>query len=243
MLGIGSTMKGRDGMTLLYVPAGEFYMGNDSGNSNERPPHTVYLDAFWIDKTEVTVKMYSLCVSAGFCKEPIGKASYTRVNYYGDSKYNNYPVINVNWSMAKDYCDWAERRLPTEAEWEKAARGIYSYEYPWGNYEPDNSLLNYYNTVGDTTQVGKYKTGASPYRALDMAGNVSEWVEDGYDENYYFNSPSSNPLSPYNGGWGVLRGGSWGNNNDGIRSSYRSPIFIFTSSYNIGFRCAMSVTP
>jgi hypothetical protein len=122
-LGIGSTIIGKDGMTLLYIPAGEFTMGSED-NSDERPVHTVNLDAFWIDKTEVTNKKYSLCVAANVCNEPAKNRSSARSSYYGNAEFENYPVIYVDWNRAKKYCEWADRRLPTEAEWEKAARGI-----------------------------------------------------------------------------------------------------------------------
>jgi formylglycine-generating enzyme required for sulfatase activity len=173
--GIGSTMTGKDGMTLLYVPAGEFTMGSETSD-NEKPIHTVNLDAFWIDKTEVTNAMYATCVDAGVCNPPSNTISYTRKSYYGDSEFAEYPVIYVDWNMAKTYCGWAGRRLPTEAEWEKAGRGTGGNIYPWGNDAPNNSLLNYNSEVGDTTEVGAYPDGASVYSALDMAGNVWEWV-------------------------------------------------------------------
>jgi hypothetical protein len=122
-LGIGSTITGKDGMTLLYVPAGEFTMGSDRGRPDEKPVHKVILDAFWIDQTEVTNKMYALCVDAAVCEEPTDTSSSTHSSYYGNAEYDNYPVIYVDWNMAKTYCEWADRRLPTEAEWEKVARG------------------------------------------------------------------------------------------------------------------------
>ena len=253
-LPIGSTMiSNKDDMTLLYVPAGEFTMGSDTGEVEEKPAHTVDLDAFWIDKTEVTNKMYALCVAAGSCKErePDSKKSSSRSSYYGNSDFDNYPVINVSWIDAKAYCEWAGRRLPTEAEWEKAARGRDGRTYPWGNDIANSNLLNYgYSDSRDTTEVGKYPSGASPYGALDMAGNVWEWVNDWYDANYYTSSPSSNPQGPASGQERVLRGGSW---DFDVISSY-SRFWGFdptTSSYTIGstyygslgFRCAMSAAP
>ena len=180
-LSIGSTMTGVDGMTLLYVPAGDFIMGSEDGGDNEKPIHTVYLDAFWIDQTEVTNATYAMCVKDGMCYEPSSAWSHTRINYYGKSEYNNFPVIFISWNDASTYCSWAERRLPTEAEWEKAARGEKASTYPWGNNQPTKAFSNYNNAVGDTTEAGIYLPGASPYGALDMAGNVREWVEDWYD--------------------------------------------------------------
>ena len=176
-LGIGSTtISEKDGMVMVYVPAGEFTMGSENGEDVEKPAHTVTLDAFWIDQTEVTNAMYAKCVSDGECDRPDSTASYTQSDYFGNSEFDKFPVIHVSWDVANVYCSWAERRLPTDAEWEKAARGENARTYPWGNEPPNNSLLNYNNAVGDTTEVGKFPTGASPYDAYDMAGNVREWV-------------------------------------------------------------------
>jgi serine/threonine-protein kinase len=243
ILGIGSTqISPKDGMTLLYVPEGEFTMGSDIGDDNEQPVHSVYLDAFWIDQTEVTNAMYVLCVQAGTCQPPkYAKSSYTHTSYYGNSQYDDYPMINVDWNQAKTYCEWAERRLPSEAEWEKAARGTDGRTYPWGNDAPDSNLLNYGITMGDTTEVGKYPAGASIYGALDMAGNVWEWVMDRYDSNYYSNSPSHNPQGSASGQYRVLRGGSWLSYSSFVRSSVRdwdTPVFY---DYRIGFRCVRSL--
>lgn len=235
-----STHMGRDGMTLLYVPAGTFSMGSVNGNHDEKPVHTVYLEAFWIDQTEVTNAMYVKCAAAEVCDEPISKSSVTRNDYYGASKFDNYPVIYVTWEDASAYCTWAGRRLPTEAEWEKAARGENGFTYPWGNDTPDNNLLNYNSHMGDTVAVGSYPQGASPYGALDLAGNVWEWVSDWYASNYYQGSPVLNPQGPASGRDRVLRGGSWYFYNFIVRSANRGR-FVPTSSYNdIGFRCAMS---
>jgi formylglycine-generating enzyme required for sulfatase activity len=240
-LGIGSTMIGKDGMTLLYVPAGEFTMGSDNGRANEKPVHKVTLDAFWIDQTEVTNKMYALCVEAEVCWQPINESSYSHTSYYGNGDYDNFPVVYVDWNMAKAYCEWAERRLPTEAEWEKAARGDNARIYPWGNEAPNDSLLNYNSTVGDTTEVGKYPTGASPYGALDMLGNVDEWVSSLYQPYPYINNVKHEDLIA--SGERVIRGGAWTNHADQIRSSIRVGVFSFGSGFGSGFRCAMSATP
>jgi len=203
--GVDSTMiSTKDGMILLYVLAGKFTMGSDSGEPDERPTHEVYLDAYWIDRTEVTNKMYSLCVSEGRCKEPDQKGSTTRLSYYGNPEFDDFPVLIVDWNMAKTYCEWADRRLPTEAEWEKAARGENAFVYPWGNYAPNNNLLNYNNAIGDTTEVGKYPMGASPYHVLDMAGNVWEWVNGWYD--VYSGGNASDSLD-FGKNYRVMRGG------------------------------------
>ena len=219
-LGIGSTMTGTDGMTLLYVPAGEFTMGSDNGEANEKPVHTVNLDAFWIDETEVTNAMYAKCVDAGICDSPGRTNSNTHDSYYGNPEFDNYPVIYVDWNMAKTYCELANRRLPTEAEWEKAARGINGNLYPWGNGVPNNNLLNFNKVVGDTTEVGTYPYGVSPYGAYDMAGNVLEWVSSLYKSYPYDSVDGREDLISL--GTRALRGGSWVSNGELVRSSKRS---------------------
>jgi formylglycine-generating enzyme required for sulfatase activity len=234
-------MTGNDGMTLLYVPAGEFTMGSEI-SSDEQPVHQVYLDSYWIDKTEVTNSMYLLCVEAGACSEHVNKTSFNRSSYYGNARYDNYPVIFVDWDKAKIYCEWADRRLPSEAEWEKAARGLDGRTYPWGE-KIDCSLANYwgngiYNCAGDTDEVGNYPNGASIYGALDMAGNVSEWVGDYYSDSYYQNAPASNPLGPDSGQFRLLRGGSWLFGGGDVRSADRFMNDPSRSNTYFGFRCA-----
>jgi formylglycine-generating enzyme required for sulfatase activity len=232
----------RDGMVLIYIPAGDFLMGSaDSdkeANSDEKPQHKVFLDAFWMDKTEVTNAMYALCVQAGACKTLIETKSFARSSYYAGTQFKDYPVIYVSRDDAGKYCKWAERRLPTEAEWEKAARGAEGKLYPWGDTSPSPSLLNFNKNVGDTTQVGKYPDGASTYGVLDMAGNVWEWVADWYDEKYYSKSPNRNPDGPASGGFGILRGGAWVTEANYVRAAQRLKVaFDFRDSI-VGFRCA-----
>lgn len=250
---IGSSqISPADGMVMMYVPEGKFTMGWDGGKPDAQPEHKVYLDAFWIDQTEVTVGQYHLCVEAGVCEHPkqavhhVRDSSEMRRSYYDNEDYYDYPVIFVNWSQAKTYCEWAGRRLPTEAEWEKAARGTDGRLYPWGNEEPNPTLLNYDGNVGDTTRVGSYPAGASPYGALDMAGNVWEWVQDWYDKDYYKNSPKSNPQGPESGLFFIERGGSFKKSERPVRSTYRHwyipPLLgdhTVSHSYD-GFRCASS---
>jgi eukaryotic-like serine/threonine-protein kinase len=239
--GVGSTWtRSIDGMVMVYVPAGEFSMGSNY-YFNSQPIHTVYLYAYWIDKTEVTNSMYAKCVSARECPAPSSLSSSTRSSYYGNPQYADYPVIYVGWHDAQSYCLWAVMHLPTEAEWEKAARGTDGRIYPWGNTSPNKSLLNYNENIGDTTAVGSYPSGASPYGALDMAGNVWEWVYDAYDEAYYANSPLSNPNGPfytYNL-QRVRRGGAWNINENYVNAAYRLWPGPMGSEYaSIGFRCA-----
>jgi len=220
-LGIGSTMEGQDSMTLLYVPEGEFLRGSEEDEPDEKPQRSIYLDAFWIDKTEVTNEMYAACVNGGECRPPEANGSFTRNSYYDNPEYNNYPVIEISWEDARTYCEWTGRRLPTEAEWEKAARGTEGQTYPWGDQSPSEDLLNFSFNVGDTTEVGSYLAGASPYGALDMAGNVWEWTADWYDADYYKDAPERNPQGPDTGGSRVLRGASWSNAARWVRAGIR----------------------
>jgi serine/threonine-protein kinase len=211
-----------DGMVMVYVPAGEFRMGSDEGFSDEVPVHAVYLDAYWIDQTEVTNGMYAQCAAEGGCEIPDYKASNTRDEYYGNPLYENYPVISQTWHESQAYCEWAGRRLPTEAEWEKAARGTDERTYPWG--EGINCNLAHYRDCGvsDTTRVGSYPGSASPYGAMDMAGNVKEWVSDKYGRGYYRREAAGwNPTGPLIGQSLVARGGSWFDRDIYLRSAMR----------------------
>jgi len=240
----GSTLTTtQDDMVMVYIPEGEFIMGN---NDSDAPVHTVYLNAFWIDQTEVTNKQYKACVDAGTCEPPSDASSHTHPSYYGNPEFNNYPVLYVNWDKANRYCEvWKEGNgdLPTEAQWEKAARGTDARTYPWGNEAPSNNLLNYYGSnVGDTTEVGAYPSGASFYDAYDIAGNVWEWVNDWYDKTYYDDPASANnPIGPETGQYRVLRGGSWGYNGGYvIRTADRDRDDPSGSNDYVGFRCSRS---
>lgn len=230
----------RDAMVMVHVPAGKFRMGSDDFDDDEKPAHTVFLDAFYIDRTEVTNAMYSRCVLAGSCQPPESADSSTHVDYYNNLYYASYPVINVNWEQANTYCLWAGRRLPTEAEWEKAARGLDGRTYPWGNENPSASLLNFRENVGDTTEVGNYPAGVSPNGALDMSGNVWEWVADWYDASYYAHSPQANPLGPASGTYRIIRGGSWVHVEEYMTTFYRYETDPSNRFSDVGFRCARS---
>ena len=231
-----------DDMLLIHIPEGVFIMGDGSGNADESPEHEIYLDEFWIDQTEVTNKQYDACVKAGKCSEVLSVGSYARQDYYTNPQYENYPVIYINYPQAQTYCAWAGRRLPTEAEWEKAARGPDGRIYPWGNTAPSPDLLNFNRNVGDTSAVGSYPNGASPYGVMDMSGNVSEWVADWYDPQYYAGSLRLNPPGPVIGIDRVLRGGNWEDTGTShIRVVDRIPrLPQARSERNIGFRCAVS---
>jgi formylglycine-generating enzyme required for sulfatase activity len=240
-----------DGMVQIYVPAGNFLMGETEAEvaqalntcyacnyNNEKPQHTVNVDAFWMDQTLVTNAMYAQCVQAGKCQPPSDKTSNSREIYYGDSVYDHYPVINLAWDDATAYCKWAGRRLPTEAEWEKAARGTDGRQYPWGNQEP-SPTLGTLGPWGDTAGVGIHPAAASPYGALDMVGNVEQWVNDWYDANYYSTSPLSNPPGPATGDSRVLRGGLLGpDHHYSPRVADRDNDSPAAQELYVGFRCA-----
>lgn len=240
-LGIGSTMiSEKDGMVMVYVPEGEFTMGSDAF-SDGQPIHTVNLDSFWIDQTEVTNAMYTKCVEDGDCTPPSSSNSYTHDGYYGNSEFNDYPVIYVNWNQANAYCSWAGRKLPTEAEWEKAARGTDGRTYPWGE-EISCNIANYYDgrkyCVDDTSKVGTYPSGASIYGALDMAGNVWEWVSTLYQDYPYNATDGREDLTA--SGSRVLRGGAWDINGYNVRSALRYGVGPAGTSNSFGFRCSLS---
>ncbi len=193
----------------------------------------------------MTNAAYKRCVDDGECAPPEQSSSYLRDSYYNNFKFDEYPVIYVNWNMAKTYCEWRGDRLPTEAEWEKAARGTDGRTYPWGE-NMDCKKVNFFYTYGcatDTTKVGSYLKGVSPYGLYDMAGNVWEWVNDWYGSTYYQNSLSSNPLGLVSGQYRVLRGGSWDARVGYVRTSYRYKNVPTYSSYTTGFRCAKDATP
>ena len=243
---------GNDTAAEILIPAGSFQMGctgNDPTDpycySDQQPLHAVTLGAYYIDKYEVTNARYKACVDAGQCLSPWNSGSFSRPSYYGNTAFNDYPVINVNWHHAAAFCTWAGKRLPTEAEWEKAARGSSgTRKYPWGNTELDctkaNTRVQNNFCVGDTSQVGAYPAGASPYGVMDMAGNVLEWVKDWYGEDYYSVSPANNPQGPATGWYRVLRGGSWNGSDYDVRAGFRLNIDPDYWYFDFGFRCVRS---
>jgi len=247
-----------DGMPIIYIPEGTFRMGgiDDDAKLTEKPAHAVQLKGFWIDKFEVTNGMYKLCVKAGTCEPPQRSNSEGRKSYYNNDEFNDYPVVYVTWLQAANYCKWAGRRLPYEAEWERAARGDDTRTYPWGDEKPDSSRGNFNYFTGDTTRVGNFAAGASPFGVLDMAGNVTEWVKDFYDPEYYKKGATVNPTGPASRSEifkYVVRGGNFQDVFSDVRVSYRTGVvgsdpdadpineldkYLGEFSPKIGFRCA-----
>ena len=233
---IPTKISPHDGVTLLYVPAGEFVMGTEAthplAQEDESPQHTVTLDAFWIDQVEITNERYTRCVEANVCEAIVSP----RENM---TEQPNFPVQGVAWPEAVKYCEWVGRRLPTEAEWEKAARGTDARLYPWGDRYTDTLRVNIDFRVGDVNEVGSNPDDKSPYNVLDMAGNLSEWVYDRYDANYYASSPAQNPPGPSKSGLGqrVTRGGKWNAAPKAARTANRFWSFPYRDDFS-GFRCA-----
>jgi len=218
-LGVGSTMiSEKDGVVMMYVPAGDFQMGSETGDSDEKPVHTLYLDAFWIDIIEVTNALYAECVDTGDCNEP------SSTKYYSDGAYDNHPVVYVSWNDASTYCAWVDGRLPTEAEWEKAARGgLEGKAYPWGDDTPvcepmAKNGAQYSSCGGQTVRAGNF--GQNGYGLYDMSGNVLEWVSSLYQSYPYSTTDGREDLSA--SGNRVLRGGSWIDSVSNLRTSYRN---------------------
>jgi formylglycine-generating enzyme required for sulfatase activity len=246
-------------MTLVYVPAGKFLMGaleyDENSDQDEIPLHEVELSAFWIDQTEVTNSMFAAFLNQkGNIKEgdvpwlevdsPDAMISVQGVKWVPEEGFENYPVYEVTWHGAQAYCEWVGRRLPTEAEWEKAARGAEGLIYPWGNTEPECGLANFWDgnkiCADGPAPVGSYPAGASAYGVLDLAGNVWEWVADWYSENYYKSSPATDPSGPANGSTKVVRGGAWESGPRNLRASDRNSDAPNAARYRLGFRCALT---
>ena len=232
---------------MVLIPKGLFQMGSkksmfelrphDLFNTDrhtlgpENPAHEVYLDGFFIDIYEVTNEAYVEYAQKTDAKEP-GENS--------DFKEPRQPVVEVSWKEAVKFCEWQGKRLPTEAEWEKAARGKRPVTYPWGDTPPDSSKLNYNEEKQKTTLVGSYENGKSDYGVYDLSGNVSEWVNDWHYPEYYLFSPKENPPGPEKGQYKVIRGGSWRNNSEYVDLTYRNATTPKNRSTTIGFRCARS---
>jgi formylglycine-generating enzyme required for sulfatase activity len=222
--------------SMALVPAGEFIMGSSMGEADEQPVHWVYVETFFMDKYQVSVSQYARFLDATSQEAPPDWSIMNR------SQHQKRPIANVDWPEAKAYCTWAGKRLPTEAEWEKAARGTDGRTYPWGNEHPTKFFANVnrdnWNNHGALTAVGIFEGGKSPYGIYDMAGNVWEWVNDWYDPDYYKTSPSKNPTGPSTGESKVIRGGSWGSGPDSLRTANREIHSPSIRGLGTGFRCA-----
>ncbi len=270
-----TTTRPGDGAVMVHVPAGEFQMGSDDaqvdaalemcnahyGNCErewfevEQPPHTVALDGFWIDRTEVTNAQFQQCVAAGACAPPLRSGSDTRDTYYGDGDYDDYPVVYMTWPQANAYCQWARARLPTQAEWEYAARGPEGHIFPWGD-EFDGARLNYCDVncgyrwaderfddgYADTAPVGSYPDGASWCGALDMAGNVYEWTADWFEAQYPAER-QTNPTGPASGDLRVLRGDAADGSSSTSRAAARHGDSPDHAYKYFGIRCVSSDSP
>ena len=230
------TVNDKDGSEMIPIFAGEFLMGTNDYDEEkveyDKPQHKVTLGAYHIGKYPVTVAQYK-----AFCKRT--RRKMPKKPYWGWK--DNHPVVNVSWDDAAAYCEWAGGRLPTEAEWEKAARGTDGRTYPWGEDVPNSDYANYNDMAGETTSVERYSQGASPYGVLGMAGNVWEWCSDWFDEGYYEDSPKCNPKGPSGGSYRVFRGGSWGDMPGHLRASLRSGQSPDVRGNSVGFRFAKTL--
>ncbi len=229
----GETMTWLDGSTLAYIPAGDFQMGDGINTLTIN----VTLDGYWMQQTPVTNRMYEQCVKAGVCSSPTQELGGP---VFGNPLYASHPVVGVNWEQAQTYCTWIQGSLPTEAQWEKAARGANGNLYPWGDARPTCNLTNFSNCTGATTDVTFHEDGRSPYGVFDMAGNVFEWALDWYAENYYLESPGINPAGPQTGQYRVVRGSSFESAEDQMSSAIRRFFAPSLSRRDTGFRCAVN---
>ena len=231
---LGDTLLWVDGSLLVYIPPGEFIMGH---GGEDNPEHVAYLDDFWIYRTEVTNHMYLRCMVMGECSPPAVDLSLPELD---DPAIADLPVVGVRWDQAENYCRFVSGYLPTEAQWEKTARGPDGNIYPWGNAEPNCELLNFNDCLGETSPVIDYPKSASLYDVLDMAGNVFEWVADWYQVGYYAESPFDNPLGPEFGEVRSVRGSAFNTGPDQVASALR--YFLGPEEYrsDLGFRCVVA---
>jgi formylglycine-generating enzyme required for sulfatase activity len=232
---------------MVLIPKGAFEMGSRRSLRElnpvaifqadrhmlgpEDPAHEVILDEYYIDIHEVT--------NADYKKYLAATGSKNLPRYWDDSNFNqsDQPVVGVTWKEAQDFCQWGNKQLPTEAEWEKAARGKRPVKYPWGDEEPDKTRANFNNHIGKTTAVGSYPTGKSDYGVFDLSGNVAEWVQDWHFPEYYLFSPKENPPGPEKGHYKIIRGGNWKNNAEDVNLTYRNATVPKARSKTVGFRC------
>jgi formylglycine-generating enzyme required for sulfatase activity len=238
-------VREKDGAVMVYLPAGTFWMGSDENDPKagplESPRHAVYAGPFWIDRTEVTNAQFRLCVEAGACGPPQKASSASRLRYYDDPQYDDYPVVNVTWRQARAYAAWVGGRLPSEAEWAYAARGPEGATYPWGEGTPNAGLLNYNFAVDDTTPVGSYPEGASWCGALDMSGNVWEWTSSLLQPYPY--DAADGREDPGAEGRRVLRGGAFVGDAARVRGATRAWPAPGYWDWLCGFRVVVASSP
>jgi len=246
-----STEIGKDGALMVLITRGGFFMGNpteDDFHYDEYPSHKVYLDDFWIDCYEVTNRLYKKFIDETGHRIPYVDAEWAKPYNWENGSYPpgraEYPVVLVDWEDATSYAEWAGKRLPTEAEWEKAARGgLVKKQYPWGD-QIDEKYANYFTSIiskNEMKAIGSLLP--NPYGIYDIVGNVWEWCADWYGKIYYRVSPYKNPQGLEEGVYRVFRGGSWINKKEFLRCSERARNVPTHRSYIIGFRCAKSATP
>ena len=251
VVGAGEAPVGKDGAPMAVIPKGEFVMGTNEGRSNERPEHKVWLPTYAIDQVEVTMSRYARFIEA------TGHEAPPLWDYEAVGKVGDRPAVGLTWRDAVAYCKWAGKRLPTEAEWEKAARGADARRYPWGHMQPFVDIANYNRGVwvsyaitlvsvesgvkGMSIRHGLKEGGKSPYGLYHMSGNAAEWVADWYDREYYQKSPAKNPTGPASGEKRVIRGGSWSDAPVGLRTTARVSAEPDFQDLTMGVRCAMGV--
>lgn len=240
-----------DGMELVYIPAGKFDMGSESGNLNEAPVHTVSLDGYWLDRTEVTNEMFVRLLNAEGNKQEGGTTWLDPTDpfvwvFEKDGTWQtlpereNYPIVNVSWYGAKAYCAWAGRDLPTEAQWEYAAKGMDSHRFPWGNDAPDCNQARFSGCGNTPVEAGSLLQGSNLWGVFDLAGNVAEWINDRYAGDYYQQSPQEDPPGPINGYYRVIRGGHWGSTYLALQNSHRDWAGADERINSVGFRCVLT---
>lgn len=238
---------------MVLVPAGPFIMGNENWNKNERPIHTVTLDTYYIDQFEVNNTSFAEFLNANG-NQIEGYAHWVEASdpdlhihqvdgiWIPDDGYANHPINEATWYAARAFCTWRNARLPTEAEWEKAARGNDGRTYPWGEEVPTCEIANFSGCLYDSAPIDSYPEGVSPYGVYNMAGNVMEWVADWYISPYNLED-NDNPLGPEQGDYRIFRGGSWFNASTQLRTTYRfAKLPVLTYKAN-GFRCANDLIP
>jgi formylglycine-generating enzyme required for sulfatase activity len=247
-----STRTGRDGAPMALIKTGEFLMGtplsNRDGGRDEYPQRQIFLDAFYLDVYEVTNGRYMEFITVTGHRVPEHprdkKLTLWKESTVPDA-FKDHPVVNVDWYDATAYCKWAGKRLPTEAEWERAARGTTGRRFPWGDTEPTRAHANYLNqwrNGGGLEPIGTHPRGASPEGVQDLQGNVWEWVADWYDPHYYENGPTRNPQGPAEGVRKVIRGSGWESEAPVLRSAHRLSSPPTNRNHTLGFRCAMDAT-